>query len=156
MLLNASHGRAASSDFIQHLFHGQPLLMRRMLGDFEESVTGKRLKRTERRALFALLRTEAMTATALANHLSIEKGALTPLVNRFIRFGYVRKTRSHIDRRAVSITLTPAGRATALRVRAKVHAHIKAKIALLSVSDRRRLRAAVAVMYSLAEKIMLK
>lgn len=142
-----------SSDFIQHLFHGQPQLMRGMLGDFEETISGKKLKRTERRALFALLRSGTMTATALAEHLSIEKGALTPLVNRFIRFGYIRKTKSTVDRRSVSIALTPKGNDISMRLRERIHAHIQSKIARLPAADQKRLRSAVADIFFIAAKI---
>lgn len=52
-----------------------------------------------------------MTAIELARHLLYDPGALTRLLDRLERRGYVRRARHPQDRRALLIEMTPQGKA---------------------------------------------
>ena len=52
----------------------------------------------------------AMTVTQIAEKLDITLPSVTAAINKLYLKGYVRKERSHEDRRTVWITLTEAGR----------------------------------------------
>ena len=65
------------------------------------------INRTDSRCLDILERRGRMTAGALAEESGLTTGAVTALVDRLERAGYLRRTRDTIDRRKVFIELTP-------------------------------------------------
>ena len=60
--------------------------------------------------LMHLVRQDHMSATQLSADIGHDMGALTRVVDDLERGGFARRERSHRDRRAVEIAITPAGR----------------------------------------------
>lgn len=68
-------------------------------------------------AMMALWERDGITVSELGKRLYLDSATLTPLLKRLEARGYVRRTRSREDERAVIVTLTDEGRA--LRERAR-------------------------------------
>ena len=66
--------------------------------------------RNDGKALDVLQEREPMTAGALAEELGLTTGAITTLLDRLEKVGYVRRVRDTADRRRVLVELTPRAR----------------------------------------------
>lgn len=61
--------------------------------------------------MVALWEEDAQQVNELATRLSLDSGTLSPLLKRLQTAGFVSRSRSAADERAVTVKLTPAGRA---------------------------------------------
>jgi DNA-binding MarR family transcriptional regulator len=68
------------------------------------------VNRNDARCLDVLQEREPMTAGALAEELGLTTGAITTLLDRLERVGFVRRIRDLEDRRRVQVELTPLAR----------------------------------------------
>lgn len=66
--------------------------------------------RTDLRAMEVISRSGAKTAGELATELGLTTGAVTALIDRMERAGYLLRTRGTVDRRQVLVDLTPNAR----------------------------------------------
>ena len=82
------------------------------------------INRTDLRCLDVLERLGPMTAGELASSCGLTTGALTALLDRLERAGYVRRDRDEADRRKVVVSMTEVVRAKAVELyRPFVEAH---------------------------------
>ncbi|MBI4977729.1 MAG: MarR family transcriptional regulator [Spirochaetes bacterium] len=142
-------------EFAHRLFHGQPSLMRTIIGDFRLTINGMEFKKTERRTLIMLLSAESMTLTAIAARFGFQKGGLTPVLDRLEKNKLIKRIRSTVDRRSVDIALTARGRSIAKKVRAAVHGHVVKTTALLPARELRELEKAVDTIYRISNILKL-
>jgi DNA-binding MarR family transcriptional regulator len=68
------------------------------------------VNRSDGKCLDVLQEHEPMTAGALAEELGLTTGAITTLLDRLEKAGYVTRTRDTVDRRRVLVELTPRAR----------------------------------------------
>ena len=74
------------------------------------------INRTDARVLDVLERSGQMAAGAIATESGLTTGAVTTLLDRLERAGYVRRIRDQQDRRRVLVEMTPKARKLALEV----------------------------------------
>jgi len=74
------------------------------------------INRTDARVLDVLERSGRMAAGGIAEQSGLTTGAVTALLDRLERAGYVRRIRDHQDRRRVLVEMTPRARKLALEV----------------------------------------
>jgi DNA-binding MarR family transcriptional regulator len=67
------------------------------------------MNQTHMISLMALYISGPLTMTNLSKKLNIEKGSFTPVANKLIKFGYVKKERNEIDKRVYQLSLTKRG-----------------------------------------------
>ncbi len=60
-------------------------------------------------SLMTLLISGPLTMTSLSKKLNIEKGSFTPVANKLIKLGYIKKERNDNDKRVYQLSLTPKG-----------------------------------------------
>jgi DNA-binding MarR family transcriptional regulator len=89
----------------------------------------------------------------LAREFGVEKAALTGLVDRAERRGLVERRAVPGDRRAVSVTLTPAGLRTAGGFHAEVTAELGQLMGSLTAGERASFRTALATITLAAEAV---
>jgi DNA-binding MarR family transcriptional regulator len=104
------------------------------------SVTGVRL--------LAVLEDREIGMLQLARILELEKSSVTGLVDRAERRGLVRRVPVAGNRRAVHVTVTPAGASLAGTVRDAVRAEVAALAAPLSPAQQDRLSRSVVTLIS--------
>jgi DNA-binding MarR family transcriptional regulator len=89
--------------------------------------------------LLGVLRDREPTMQELARLLELDKSSVTGLVDRAERRGLVQRLPSAVDRRAVRVRLSPAGRKAGLEVVAGFQADVAAATSSLSAADQKRL-----------------
>lgn len=94
--------------------------------------------------LLCVLAEHSRGMVELAREFGVEKAALTGLVDRAERRALVERCAVPGDRRAVSVTLTPAGLRTAAGFHAEVTAELGRLMAPLTAGERASFRAALA------------
>ena len=87
----------------------------------------------------------------LAQEEGISAPSLSAHVDRLESLGLIRRVRSTDDRRRVGLELTPEGRATLRRVRARRTTWLANRLDRLSDEDRERLEAALPALRALLE-----
>jgi DNA-binding MarR family transcriptional regulator len=80
----------------------------------------------------------------LAQCFSVEKAALTGLVDRVERRGLAKRTPVHGDRRALHVTLTDAGQRAAAAFHGELTAELERLLASLTPPEREQFRQAIA------------
>ena len=102
--------------------------------------------------LLGVLRDREIGMLEIARILELEKSSVTGLVDRAERRGLVQRVAVAEDRRAVRVTLTPAGRALAETVFAEVSAVTAELVGHLGQAERNRLsRLATSLVFADAE-----
>jgi DNA-binding MarR family transcriptional regulator len=117
---------------------------------FTRTATG--LSRTEV-GLLAALSTRPRRITELAAMEGITQPAVTQLVNRLERRGWVERRTDERDARAVLVAVTGAGQAALDRVRAEYRALLHEEMATLDDEEVETLAAAVDILDRLIERI---
>jgi DNA-binding MarR family transcriptional regulator len=102
--------------------------------------------------LLWLVRTRpGLSLRELAQEEGISAPSLSAHVDRLETLGLIRRVRSTDDRRRVGLELTPEGRATLRRVRARRTTWLANRLDRLSDEDRERLEAALPALKALLE-----
>jgi MarR family transcriptional regulator, lower aerobic nicotinate degradation pathway regulator len=89
--------------------------------------------------LLGILRDRTPTMQELARLLELDKSSITGLVDRAEKRGLVQRMPSATDRRAICVSLTPAGRRLISEVSAAFQGDIASMTTCLSATDRRLL-----------------
>lgn len=76
---------------------------------------------------------------SLAEASGIDRTTVVPIINRFVRLGWVRRTRRTEDRRMYSLRVTAAGQAILDRALSLIEAHEQQLVRDLSPSEREQL-----------------
>ena len=102
--------------------------------------------------LLSLVRSRpGLSLRELAHAEGISAPSLSAHVDRLEALGLIRRVRSSDDRRRVGLELTPEGRATLRRVRARRTSWLAGRLAGLSPDDRERLEHALPALKALLE-----
>ena len=138
-------GRNLKLGFIPHyLFRFNRLLMKS--GPEMEG-----LNRSQKRTLMLLRRTGSQPMTGIVQHMNIEKGSMTSVVDTLIEKGLVRRERDANDRRRVIISLTAEGVKTGEELDKKLCAHIDERLNELGPDKKEAVLEAVELFQSCME-----
>lgn len=85
--------------------------------------------------LLGVLRDRSVGMNELARHLGLDKSSVTGLVDRAERRGLVRRRTSSTDRRAIEVSITPAGRKLAMRGAADFDQRMAALVSPLAATE---------------------
>jgi DNA-binding MarR family transcriptional regulator len=110
------------------------------------------VSRTEAGVLRALA-DEPCRITELAAREGLTQPGITLLVNRIQERGWVSREPDPTDRRAVLVTLTPAGQKTVDRLRAEYRALLHEEMATLADDDVQTLADAIEILDRLIERL---
>jgi DNA-binding MarR family transcriptional regulator len=99
------------------------------------------------------LRTRPRRITELASEERVTQPAITLLVNRLAERGWVERVPDASDRRAVLVSLTPAGEEAFARLKAEYHALLHEEIAALDDHEVETLAGAVEILDVLIERL---
>jgi DNA-binding MarR family transcriptional regulator len=99
------------------------------------------------------LRARPRRITELASEERVTQPAITLLVNRLTEKGWVERVADPSDRRAVLVSLTPAGEEAFTRLKAEYHALLHEEIAALDDHEVETLAGAVEILDRLIERL---
>lgn len=81
-----------------------------LIGVLDRHILESSLSLAEARVLYELNNNEAPTARQIMHTLKMDEGYLSRIIQRFIRQGLLKKTRSETDRRVFVLAVTPRGK----------------------------------------------
>lgn len=81
------------------------------------------------------------SSTALAKEVSLSQGTITGIVDRLVARQLVERKRSDRDRRVVTVTLTPAGKALVEQAPSPLQERFVDRLAKLTTAEQEQLRA---------------
>jgi DNA-binding MarR family transcriptional regulator len=117
--------------------------------------TSLEVSRTETNVMRRLIR-QPRRITDLASGEGVTQPAMTLLVNRLEDRGWLERETDPSDRRAVLVSLTPAGAATFDRLRAEYRALLHEEMAMLPDEDVAALARAVEILDTLIERLAVR
>ncbi|WP_254205915.1 MarR family winged helix-turn-helix transcriptional regulator [Nocardia alni] len=91
--------------------------------------------------VLAILRDHEPKIAELAAHLGQDRSSVSGLVDRSVRRGLIRRTRSTEDARAVQVTLTAQGQSLAAEITAQIADLVVPLIQRLNATEQKRLSA---------------
>lgn len=103
--------------------------------------------------LHTMLDRDTFTMTELAGEVLISKQQLTPIVDKLVSSGLVRRETDEADRRVVKICLSPAGRDFLVRKKQEAIGIFETRIACLDAGDLRRLDEALTPLRQILRKL---
>lgn len=86
-------------------------------------------------SLRALEKGGPCTPSALAKAVDLSQATMTGIVDRLEAAGLLRRTRDHVDRRRITLSLTPAGQSLLLRAPSALQDNLLDKLGRLSVDE---------------------
>jgi DNA-binding MarR family transcriptional regulator len=76
-----------------------------------------------------------LSQNALAEATGLDGSTIVPITNRFVKLGWIRRTRRKDDRRFYALRMTPAGHAILNKARPIIEAHERQLVAALSAHE---------------------
>jgi DNA-binding MarR family transcriptional regulator len=110
------------------------------------------LNRSQKRTLMLLRRKGSQPMTGIVQHMNIEKGSMTTVVDNLIEKGLARRERDMDDRRRVIISLTAEGIRTGAELENKLCAHIDERLDELGPDKKEAVLEAVELFQSCIER----
>ena len=111
-----------------------PLLQQKLIKPFEQ-LAKTRISPMQLYTLLILEEKEDMAMTEISKEILASKQQMTPIIDRLIEFGFVRRRSSKIDRRVVKIAISEAGKKFLSDQKKEIFGMLKSKIRNLSHED---------------------
>jgi DNA-binding MarR family transcriptional regulator len=128
----------------------RPIVLR--LGRYLRRETEQLGVTSQQATLLYLVRSQpGLSLRELANEEGISAPSLSGHVDRLEALGLIRRVRSSADRRRVGLELTPEGRATLRRVRARRTTWLADRLSRLADDDRERVERALPALAALLD-----
>ncbi len=128
-----------------------PRLMGVLMRDFQSSLD--ELNETQQRMLLLLAEKNTATMTMASDMMNMEKGSMTPVVDKLIALGYLSRERNPEDRRQVLLQLTGKGALAAEKLRVEVDTHMSEKFSVLTDQERTDLWASFGNIQNIVERL---
>lgn len=129
------------SDLRSHTGYVLRMVSNAVSQDFARRLASKDVTVAEWAMLRSLYGIDVIAPTALASEMGITKGAVTKLADRLSAKGFVRRADSPDDKRAHSLSLTPAGKREIPALAALADANDAAFFEPMGADEREQLRA---------------
>jgi DNA-binding MarR family transcriptional regulator len=130
-----------------------PLFMHRVFHDFHPDTGKYNLNKTQVKTLLVVHAGDSPHMSQVCDHMNMEKGSLTPVIDSLIELDLVERERNRDDRRKVNITLTDKGRDLVTRNLQNAHEHILGKLKHLPAEEVTRFKRALLDLHDITSKI---
>ena len=107
-----------------------PQMMGTLMGDFQSSV--EEINETQQRVLLLLSETDDVTMTMVSHMMNMEKGSMTPVIDKLITLGFLEREQNPEDRRKYILMLTENGIQVSEKLTDEINVHMKKKFSVLS------------------------
>lgn len=124
----------------------------RQIGVVQEHLLNSEFSLTESRILWELANREIITSTDLCRELGLNAGYLSRVISKFEKKGFLNKTKSASDARALQLELTKDGRATYEQLNQASHADVVAMLSKLTLPEQLQLVDAMEQIQSLLNR----
>jgi DNA-binding MarR family transcriptional regulator len=126
-----------------------PLFMHKVFHDFQPPSGELDLNKTHLKALMIIYIENNPCMTTVCRHLNMEKGSLTPVIDRMVRMKLVERRGSPEDRRKVNLHLTELGTSLVQAHLHRAHRHILQKLKHLPRVEMERFESALADLHEI-------
>ncbi|QDR81782.1 MarR family winged helix-turn-helix transcriptional regulator [Sporomusa termitida] len=123
------------------MFHLIPLLDKEFVRPVEQQF--KTILTTAQVHVLAMLREKKATMTELSQAMLMSKQQMTPIIDKLVAAGFVRREYDNIDRRIIRIGITASGLNICESIKAKAMLLLEQKIERLEEQDVLRLNKAI-------------
>jgi DNA-binding MarR family transcriptional regulator len=130
-----------------------PLFMHKVFRDFQPASGALDLNKTQIKALMIIYIEDNPYMTRVCYHMNMEKGSLTPVIDRLIRMDLVQRRGNPEDRRKVNLHLTELGRSLVQANLHRAHRHILGKLSHLPNEEIERFKSALFVLHEITLKL---
>jgi DNA-binding MarR family transcriptional regulator len=130
-----------------------PLFMHKVFHDFHPGSGELDLNKTHLKALMIIYIENNPYMTKVCHHMNMEKGSLTPVIDKLIEMNLVKRIRNPKDRRKVNLHLTDVGMSLVQAHLHRAHRHILQKLKHLPQEDIRRFKNALLDLHEITLKL---
>jgi DNA-binding MarR family transcriptional regulator len=130
-----------------------PLFMHKVFHDFQPGSGTLDLNRTHMKALMIIYIENNPYMTKVCYHMNMEKGSLTPVIDRLIQMNLVERRRNPEDRRKVNLHLTELGLSLVQANLHRAQRHIMEKLKHLPAEEIRRFKRALSDLHEITLKL---
>ncbi len=130
-----------------------PLFMHKVFHDFNPASGKLALNKTHMKTLMIIYIENNPYMSKVCHHMNMEKGSLTPVIDRLIQMKLVERRRSSEDRRKVHLRLTEVGKSLVQANLHRAHRHILEKMKHLRDEEIQRFKKALLDLHEIAQKL---
>ena len=130
-----------------------PQFMHKVFHDFKPGSGALDLNKTHLKALMIIYIENDPYMTKVCYHMNMEKGSLTPVIDRLIQLNLVERRRNPEDRRKVNLHLSEVGLSLVQANLHRAHRHILEKLKRLPEEEVERFKSALAVLHEITLKL---
>ena len=130
-----------------------PLFMHKVFRDFQPVSGTLDLNKTHMKALMIIYIENDPYMTRICHHMNMEKGSLTPVIDRLIRMNLVERRSNPEDRRKANLHLTELGQSLVQANLHRAHRHILGKLKHLPQEEVERFKSALFVLHETTLKL---
>ena len=130
-----------------------PLFMHKVFHDFRPASGALDLNKTHMKALMIIYIEDNPYMTRVCYHMNMEKGSLTPVIDRLIQMNLVERRRNAGDRRKVNLHLTELGMSLVQANLHRAHRHILEKLKHLPEEEMQRFKNALLDLHEITLKL---
>ena len=130
-----------------------PLFMHKVFHDFHPASGALDLNKTHMKVLMIIYIENNPYMTRVCHHMNMEKGSLTPVIDRLIGMKLVERSRNAGDRRKVNLHLTELGLSLVQANLHRAHRHILEKLKHLPKAQMQRFKNALLDLHEITSQL---
>ncbi len=143
----------STDDMAARILATFPLFMHKVFHDFHPVSGELDLNKTHLKALMIIYIENNPYMTTVCRHMNMEKGSLTPVIDRLIKMRLVERRRDDEDRRKVNLHLTELGSSLVQAHLHRAHRHILQKLKHLPEEEIQRFKNALLDLHEITLKL---
>ncbi|MFX3623915.1 MAG: MarR family winged helix-turn-helix transcriptional regulator [Ectobacillus sp.] len=140
---------------VNHLLSLVPLFYRKFMLP-NDSASQKHMPQSHIQVLVLLDGLDTLTISEIGDRLSISRPNMTPLLNKLIEKGYIKRHYSTKDRRVILISLTQEGKAFISTYKQLIINKLKENLEILSVEEQQQFCNSLETIQTLIPKLQTK
>lgn len=110
-----------------------------IIGVLDRHILESEYSLSEARVMFEIDRLDMCTARQIKEHMNIDEGYLSRILEKFVNKGFVKKNKSKEDSRAYNLSLAPKGKAIFKKLNTASDNEVRNLIERLTPDDREEL-----------------
>ena len=143
----------SADDMAARILATFPLFMHKVLHGFQPGSGTLDLSKTQLKVLMIIHIENSPHMTKVCSHMNMEKGSLTPVVDRLTGMNLVERRRNPEDRRKVNLRLTELGKSLVQANLHRAHRHIMEKLRHLPEAEIERFKSALSDLHEITLKL---
>lgn len=141
------------NDLVMLLLKAYPMLMNRLMQNYQPPENALKLNRSQWKTLFILFNTQKPSMSEMSRIMNLEKGSLTSVIDSLIEKGLVVRVQDPNDRRKILLELTGQSEKVVKLGMKAIGKHIKSKLKNIDDNSISQLHDALKTIFAIAERL---